>query len=125
DLRAMLALPPEPVPKDPMYPANAHMIRLATEEDARALYQLAQLDSQRPLGGNVLIGELDDKPAAAISLNDNRVAADPFQRTAQLTQLLRMRASSLHAYAKTPSVRDRMRNGVRVSGSWRRVVPAV
>lgn len=107
-----------------MYPANAHVIRLATEEDARELYQLAQLDSKRPLGGDVLIGELDDKPAAAISLNDNRVVADPFQRTAQLTQLLRMRASGLHAYATTPSLRDRMRNGVRVSGKWRRTMPA-
>jgi hypothetical protein len=107
-----------------MYPANAYVIRLATEEDARALYQLAQLDSQRPLGGNALIGEIDDEPAAAISLTENRVIADPFQRTAQLTQLLRMRASALHAYAKAPSLRDRMRNGVRVSGKWRHVAPA-
>ena len=102
-----------------MFPANAHVIRLATEEDVRALWQLAQLDSQRPLGGNILIGEIDGTPAAAVSLTDGRLVSDPFQPTGQLTQSLRMRASALHAAAKTPSLRDRMRAGVRVSGQWR------
>jgi hypothetical protein len=107
-----------------MHPANVHVIRLATEEDARTLSRLAQLDSQRPLGGSILIGELDDKPAAAISLTDHRVVADPFQPTAQLTQLLRIRATSLQAGAKAPSFRDRMRNGIRVTGRWRPAVKA-
>ena len=107
-----------------MYPANSHVIRRATEEDAYALRELAELDSQRPLGGNILIGEIDAQAAAAISLNDNRVVADPFQRTVQITQLLRMRAASLHAFERTPSLRDRMRNGVRVTGKWRRVPQA-
>ena len=102
-----------------MFPANAHVIRLATEEDVRALWQLAQLDSQRPLGGNILIGEIDGTPAAAISLTDGRLVSDPFRATGQLTQLLRMRASALHAVAKTPALRDRLRAGVRVSGQWR------
>jgi len=102
-----------------MFPANAHVIRLATEEDVRALWQLAQLDSQRPLGSNVLIGEIDGTPAAAISLTDGRLVSDPFRATGQLTQLLRMRASALHAVAKTPALRDRLRAGVRVSGQWR------
>jgi hypothetical protein len=102
-----------------MFPANAYVIRTATEEDVRALSQLAQLDSQRPLGGNVLIGEIDGDRAAAISLNDNRVISDPFQHTVQLAQMLRMRAASLTAAAETPSLRERMRNGVRVTGRWR------
>jgi len=104
-----------------MYPANVHVIRLATEDDAFTLERIAQFDSQRSLGGNVLIGEVDGQAAAAISLNDNRVIADPFQRTGHITQLLRMRAASLVALAETPSLRDRMRNGVRVTGKWRRV----
>jgi hypothetical protein len=107
-----------------MYPANAHVIRRATEDDASTLVRIAQLDSQRPLGGNVLIGEIEGSAAAAISLNDHRVVADPFQRTAQLTQLLRMRAASLDAIAETPSLRDRMRNGVRITGRWRPVAKA-
>jgi hypothetical protein len=102
-----------------MFPANAYVIRTATEEDAHALSQLAQLDSQRPLGGNVLIGEIDGDTAAAISLNENRVISDPFQHTVQLAQMLRMRAASLTAAAETPSLRQRMQNGVRISGKWR------
>src|SRR3954454_20367434 len=113
----MLDIRPRPAVKGPaMFPANAHVIRPATEEDVRALSQLAQLDSQRPLGGNVLIGEIDGDPAAAISLNENRVISDPFQRTVQLAQMLRMRAASLTAAAETPSLRQRMQNGVRISG---------
>ena len=96
-----------------MYPANTHVIRLATEEDAATLTRLAHVDSQRPLGGDVLIGEIDGKTAAAISLTDSRVIADPFQHTAQITQLLRLRATSINAVLKTPSLRERMINGVR------------
>jgi hypothetical protein len=102
-----------------MYPANAHVIRPATDKDARALSELAELDSQRPLGGQILIGEIDGQAAAAISLNDNRVVSDPFQRTADITQLLRMRAAGLHAAAQTPSLRERIRNGIRVNGKLR------
>src|SRR5436305_7829555 len=101
-----------------MFSANAHVIRLATEEDVRALWQLAQLDSQRPLRGRILIGEIDGTPAAAVSLSDGRMVSDPFQLTGQVTQSLRMRAAALHAVAKTPSLRDRMVAGVRVSGKW-------
>jgi hypothetical protein len=107
-----------------MFSANAHVIRLATEEDVRALWQLAELDSQRPLGGQILLGEIDGEAAAAISLNDNRVVSDPFRHTAHVTQLLRMRAASLHAVEKTPSLRERVRNGVRVTGRWRPVAKA-
>lgn len=102
-----------------MYAANAHVIRLATKDDAAALERIAQYDSKQPPSGSALIGEIDGKAAAAISLTDYSVIADPFQRTAQLTQLLRMRATSLQAFVATPSLRDRMRNGVRLSGKWR------
>jgi hypothetical protein len=96
-----------------MYPANTHVIRLATEEDTGTLTRLAQVDSQRPLGGDVLIGEVDGKTAAAISLTDSRVISDPFQHTSQITQLLRMRAASINAVLKTPSLRERILGGVR------------
>src|SRR4051812_1248574 len=68
---------PPPTPPRPrsakdsaVYPANTHVIRLATEEDAATLTRLAHVDSQRPLGTDVLIGEVDGKTAAAISLTD-------------------------------------------------------
>lgn len=104
-----------------MFPANAHIIRTASDSDGHGLRRLAELDSQRPLGGHILIGEIGGRPAAALSLNDGRVVADPFQHTAQLTQSLRLRAAALQAAAKTPSVRDRILSGVRVSGRWRPV----
>ena len=51
-----------------MFPADLYIIRLATEQDAATLRRLAALDSATPLTGRVLIGEIDGKPAAALSL---------------------------------------------------------
>ena len=92
-----------------MYPGNYYVIRQATAEDQRSLHQLAELDSQRPLSGPALIGEIGGVPAAALSLNEGRVIADPFQHTALLSQLLRMRAGALDAYSRTPSLAERIR----------------
>ena len=74
-----------------MYPANSYVIRQATEADTPTLRDLAELDSQRPFAGPALIAESDGIAVAAISLFDERVVADPFERTAVVTQLLRMR----------------------------------
>ena len=104
-----------------MFSATAYVIRRATEEDAAALRRLAELDSQSPVAQPALIGEIAGAPAAAISLADGRVIADPFQRTAALTPLLRLRARSLEAYERTPSVRERLIAGVRSVGVPRRV----
>ena len=104
-----------------MYSATAYVIRQATDDDAYALNQLSELDGQRPLAGQVLIGEIAGRTAAAISLSDSRVVADPFASTGQLTALLRMRAKAIQAYVRTPSLRDRMLAGVRVTGTWRPV----
>src|SRR4029077_5614774 len=46
------------------------MIRLATQGDRQALERLAQLDSARPPVGEAVIGELDGRLVAAISLSD-------------------------------------------------------
>ncbi|HEY6778880.1 MAG TPA: hypothetical protein VI122_20425 [Thermoleophilaceae bacterium] len=91
-----------------MYPTNAYNIRQATDADESALSRLAELDSRRPLSAPALIGEIDGKPAAAVSLTDGRVIADPFQQTAVLTQILRMRFGALRASSQTPSLPDRL-----------------
>jgi hypothetical protein len=91
-----------------MYAANTYKIRTATTDDADGLRRLAELDSQRPLGGSVLIGELDGTPAAAIALADGRVVADPFRPTAHLVASMRTRAAGLVAGARTPSLRERL-----------------
>jgi hypothetical protein len=91
-----------------MYPANAYLIRRATEADEPALHRLAELDAQRPLSGPALIAEIGGKPAAAISLADGRVIADPFEHTAVARQVLRMRFGALRAYSRTPSLPGRI-----------------
>src|SRR5215218_3674145 len=86
-----------------MLAPNAYVIRTATPADAATLRRLATLDSQRPLDGPALIGELDGEPAAALSLADGRIVADPFRPTLHLGAHLRVRAESLRAHAATPS----------------------
>ncbi len=92
-----------------MYPANAYVIRRATEQDDVELRRLAELDSQRPLTGPALVGMIDGKAAAAVSEIDGRVIADPFQHTAVLRQMLRLRLSAIRSYARTPSLAQRVR----------------
>ena len=96
-----------------MFPADAFIIRHATEADAAALRRLAALDSARPLTGRVLIGELEGQPAAALSLKTGAAIADPFQRTDALRAYLRMRASAVEAVDREPSLRERMLDALR------------
>ena len=70
-------------------------IRPAAADEAADVRRLAYLDSQRPLRGEVLLALQDAIPVAAVSLEDGRVVADPFRKTADLVELLRMRAESL------------------------------
>jgi hypothetical protein len=94
-----------------MYPANAYNIRQANDDDW-ALDRLAELDSQRGLSGPALVAEIGGDPAAAISLTDGRVIADPFQQTAVARQLLLMRVRGLQAHSRTPSLTERIRKAM-------------
>ena len=72
---------------------NTITIRRADASDASALRRLAALDdaaapAARP---DVLIAELSGEPVAAIT-RCGRAIADPFRRTGELVELLRMRA---------------------------------
>jgi hypothetical protein len=73
------------------------ILRLATAADAAALHRLAALDSQRDLRGDVLLAEVAGRAVAALSLADDRVAADPFERSSSAVELLRA-----HAGSRTP-----------------------
>jgi hypothetical protein len=95
-----------------MDPANTYVIRHANTDDQRGLCELADLDSQRPLSGPVLIGEIDGALSAALSLTDGRLIADPFQRTAVLSQVLRMRADNLRVNRRTPTLPQRIRTAL-------------
>lgn len=101
-----------------MFPANAYVIRQAGADDADELLALAIKDRSQPIAIPALIGELDGQPAAAISIADGRVISNPAKQTRRLGAVLSMRARSMRAVAEMPSLRDRMRAGVRVTGVW-------
>jgi hypothetical protein len=91
-----------------MFPPNAYRIRFANAEDAETLSRLAEHGGQQPLFGRVLIGQLDGAPAAALSLGDGRVTADPARGTDRLVAALRMRAGAIRAHETTPSLSERL-----------------
>jgi hypothetical protein len=95
-----------------MYAANSYTIRLANEDDAAALARLAELDSQAPLDGAVIVGELHGEIVAALALGDDRSIADPFRPTAHLLATLRTRARGLKAVEHMPSLRERLLAGL-------------
>ena len=80
-------------PSRPLFASIA--VRLATANDREALERLAALDSAQPPRGSTLVGELLQRPVAALSLSDGRVIADPFVATADIVALLRLRARQL------------------------------
>jgi hypothetical protein len=90
-------------------------IRPATAEDATIVRRLSELDSSAPPWGAVLIGEIAGVPAAALSLTDGRVVADPFRRTNHLVACLRLHADALRAYEETPSIAERLRAALRIA----------
>jgi hypothetical protein len=99
-----------------MLSPTTYRIRLATPDDDQALRGLAELDSQAPLtAGPVLLGEIDGKPEAALSLADGRVIANPLLSTGQLLAHLRARAAALGALERMPSLTTRIR--VALSGA--------
>jgi hypothetical protein len=96
-----------------MYAANYYSIRQATEADAATLRHLAELDSQKPFAAPALIAESDGVAVAAISLFDERVVADPFEQTAVVAQLLRMRLAAQRAHSDTPELPERLKAAMR------------
>ena len=67
-------------------------LRHATPADSAAVAYLAALDDAERLTGSVLVAFDGDRPVAAVSLDDGRAVADPFTRTADVVDLLRLRA---------------------------------
>jgi len=86
-----------------MFAANTYVIRAASETEGVALSELR---------GPLLIGEVQGRPAAAMSVADGRAVTNPFMPTASLVAHLRLRAGALRAFERTPSVGARMRAAV-------------
>jgi hypothetical protein len=86
------------------------VIRVATAVDVHDLRRLAALDSARALLGTVLVAESDGQIRAALSLDEERAIADPFEPSAPLVELLQARASLLRTERAQGAHRDgRMR----------------
>ncbi len=92
-----------------MIPSPTIVIRLANHGDARTLVDLAALDSRRSLTGPAMLAEVDGVVRAALDLDDGSVAADPFVRTAEVVELLRMRARRLEGAAPSEPRLARLR----------------
>ncbi len=69
---------------------NIH-IRDSRPTDAAELRRLAALDSATVPHGELLVAEEDGRVVAAYSPDDARAIADPFRRTANVVDMLRLR----------------------------------
>src|SRR3954447_9777589 len=77
-------------------------IRTARQEDFTALWSVATLDSSLVPSEPLLVAEADGEIVAALSLESGDSIADPFQRTAEAVDLLRVRASQFSPERSRP-----------------------
>ncbi len=82
-------------------------IRLANRCDEVALTRLAERDTHVLPEAPLLVAEVAGSMRAAISLADGATIADPFHRTAELVEMLRIRASAAPANGRP--IRSRLR----------------
>ena len=76
-------------------PEDAVLVRRATARDAARLRTLALLDDRRLGEGPFLVAELTGEVLAAMSLSTGRIVADPFRRTRDAEDLMRVRARQI------------------------------
>jgi hypothetical protein len=81
----------------PLSTAPTVLIRAARGSDGKALARLAQLDSARLPTGELLVAESDGRLVAAVELESGAVIADPFRPTADVVDLLAVRADRLRS----------------------------
>ena len=74
-------------------------IRPAEPTEDSVLRDLSELDATPQLQRPALLAIVDDQPVAAVSLQDGRVAADPFTRTEDVVVILRAHVDSLRKAA--------------------------
>ena len=74
---------------------EAVLVRHAGPRDEARIRALARLDSTRMPGGPLIVAELRGEIVAARSLLTGAVVANPFRRTKDATDLLRLRAEQL------------------------------
>ena len=85
------------------------IVRRDRPEDAGALSELAELDSARVPSGELLVAEWSDGLCAAVAIGDGSAIADPFRRTAEIVELLSLRARQMRG-----ELPHRRRGGLRL-----------
>jgi hypothetical protein len=77
------------------------LIRYSNVDDEAALARLAALDSRRLPEGSFLLAEIDGELVAAAPLDvDAEFLKDPFRRTANVRELLTLRAGRVRRHRK-------------------------
>ncbi len=99
-------------------PHHRLTVRPATDADAYALAQLAAVDSSLPIAGRTLVAEIDGDPVAAIGLDDRTVVADPFRRTAEIVEMLRLRAAQVEPRRRLSPRPARRARGLRPAAAY-------
>jgi len=98
---------------------NNITVRHSVASDLSELARLAALDSATPPRGPALIAEADSRMLAALPLGSGRPIADPFEPTAEILELLRLRAEQVQA-GEPNRWRDRLRSLLRARPSHAR-----
>jgi hypothetical protein len=94
-------------------------VRYSVASDLSELARLAALDSASPPRGPALIAEADSRMLAALPLGSGRPIADPFEPTAEIVELLRLRAEQVQTGERN-RWRDRVRSLLRARPSHAR-----
>ncbi len=94
-------------------PHHRHItVRVATDADRLALDRLAAVDSADRAPDRALVAEVDGTPVAAVSIDGRDAIADPFERTAEIVEMLRLRVRQL---SPRPARRGR---ALRPAAAW-------
>jgi len=64
----------------------------SADADVPSVWRLAALDDRRPPHGPALLAYVGGELRAAVGLLDGQAVAEPFHRTADIVELLRLRA---------------------------------
>jgi hypothetical protein len=81
--------------QEPAYLPDAVLVRRATASDATRIRILARLDDCRLPEGPFLVADMAGETVAAMSLSTGAVVADPFRRTGDACDLLRLRGEQI------------------------------
>jgi hypothetical protein len=76
-------------------PRTEISIALVEPDDIRSRLELAELDSGRLPHGTLVVARAGGRIRAAIGVDSGSVIADPFALTAELEELLRLRATQI------------------------------